>query len=190
MTKLTGFFKQLRLRQILTVFLATVVLFVGTACNSGDVRGARPDNPAVQAGGSNNPYKMGGDTNTNYNLSPDPKVSRDSAKSKGNRADLQILSNQLIASATEGGKLNYPANRELQGEPADVGTSLPIIDMQDFETAEPGGQIQRQEDIGDRVEDRLSAVKQAFDKAGDFITDNAEEALERHETTANPNNSR
>jgi hypothetical protein len=41
----------------LTVFLATVVLFVSTACNTGDMRGARPDNPPVQAGGANNPYK-------------------------------------------------------------------------------------------------------------------------------------
>jgi hypothetical protein len=98
MKKLTLFFKQLRLSQILTVFLATVVLFVGTACNSGDIRGARPDNPPVQAGGANNPYKQGGDTNTNFNLSPDPKVSSEAANSKGDRADLQILSNQLIAS--------------------------------------------------------------------------------------------
>src|SRR4028119_794102 len=99
MKMLTVFFKQLRLSQILTVFLATVVLFVGTACNSGDIRGARPDNPPVQAGGANNPYKQGGDTNTNFNLSPDPKVNKKSA-------DVSFISNQLIASKEDG--MLYP----------------------------------------------------------------------------------
>jgi hypothetical protein len=177
MQKLTVFFKQLRLSQILTVFLATVVLFVGTACNSGDIRGARPDNPPVQMGGSNNPYKSGGDTNTNYNLSPDPKVGNESAKSKGDRADLQIISNQLIASQDT----LYPG-AEIQGRPADEERSLRQIDLQDFEKSEPGGQIQRESNIGDRVKDRLGTVKDTFGKASEFIkegvNENAAEALE------------
>lgn len=183
MKKLTVFFKQLPLRQILTVCLATVVLFVSTACNSGDVRGARPANPPVQAGGANNPYKMGGDTNTKYKVSPDPKVSRGAANAERNRADLQILSHQLIAASNDEGLL-YPA--QIQGEPADVERNLPIIDMQDFESPEPGGQIQRQSDVGDRVEDRLSTVKGAFEKAGEFINEGAEDALERHEALPKP----
>jgi hypothetical protein len=178
MKKLTVFFKQLRLSQILTVFLATVVLVVGTACNSGDVRGARPDNPAVQMGGGNNPYKNGGDTNTNYRMSPDPKVSGKA----NNRADLQINSNQLIA-ATKG--LQYPG-AEVQGRPADEERAIPQIDLKDFEKSEPGGQIQREDSVGDRIQDRLSTVKDAFDKASDFINEDAGEALERHEEAPKP----
>ncbi|HEY9875410.1 MAG TPA: DUF6658 family protein, partial [Candidatus Obscuribacterales bacterium] len=61
MEKLTNLLKKLRLRQILTIFLAGVAIFVTTACNSGDQLGARPNNPPVQAGGANNPHKGGGD---------------------------------------------------------------------------------------------------------------------------------
>ncbi len=181
MKKLTAFFKQLRLTQILTVVLATVVLFVGTACNSGDIRGARPDNPAVQMGGGNNPYKNGGDTNTNYRMSPDPKVSGKATKSEDKRADLQIISNQLIASQVT----IYPGS-EMQGQPADEQKQLPVITLQDFETAEPGGEIQRESSLGDRIQDRLGTVKETFEQATEFINENAEEALERHRDESGP----
>lgn len=170
MKKLTVFFKQLPLRQILTAFLATVVLFVSTACNTGDTRGARPDNPPVQAGGANNPYKNGGDTNTNYNLSPDPKVSNEATKSKGNRADLPIISNQLIASQ----ETLYPGDK-LQGQPADEGRGLRQVELQDFEQSEPGGQIQRESNIGDRIQDRLSTVKENFERATELVKEGANE---------------
>src|ERR671932_644198 len=180
MKKLTVFLKQLRLSQILTVFLATLVLFVGTACNSGDIRGARPDNPPVQAGGANNPYKQGGDNNTNFNLSPDPKVSSEAANSKGNRADLQILSNQLIASE----QILYP-DAQPPAKQADVEKSLPKKSLDDVEKPELGGLNQRESDIGDRIQNRLSAVKKTFDKASEFVKEGANEGaeagLQRHE---------
>lgn len=171
MKKLTVFFKQLRMSQILTVFLATVVLFVSTACNNGDLRGARPDNPPVQAGGANNPYKSGGDTNTNFNLSPDPKVSSEAAKSKGYRSDLQIISNQLIAASDQ---LQYPSG-ELTGQPADETNDLRQIDLEDFEKPEAGGLIQRESNVGDRIKDRLETVKESLGKASEFIPEGAKE---------------
>lgn len=196
MQKLTVFFKQLRLHQLLTALLATVVLFVGTACNSGTVQGARPDNPPVQMGGANNPYKGGGDPNTNYRFSADPKVSKEATKeviksqgtkeapkAQGNRADLPIISTQLIAASN---KAQYPGGNELQGRPADEQKQLPLIDMQDFEAAEPGGQIQRESNVGDRIKDRLGSVKEQFDEASEFISDDAKEAKERHDVTTKP----
>ena len=179
MKKLTVFLKQLRLSQILTVFLATVVVFVGTACNSGDIRGARPDTPPVQAGGANNPYKQGGDTNTNFNLSPDPKVSSEAANSKGNRADLQILSNQLIASE----QILYP-DAQPPAKQADVEKSLPKKSLEDVEKPEAGGLNLRESDIGDRVQNRLSAVKETFGKASEFITEGANKAAQEGLETA------
>lgn len=173
MKKLSLFFKQLRISQLLTALLATVVLFVGTACSTGDVRGARPDNLPVQAGGSNNPYKSGGDTNTNYNLSPDPKAnSKDSAS---------LPSTQLIAvSEILSPDVKSPADQ------TQAGKGLPKKTLEDFEQPKPGGQIQRESDPGERLQDRLGAVKQAFDEASDFIHEGAEEALERHETESGP----
>ncbi len=174
MKKLTVFFKQLRLSQIVTVFLATVVLLVSTACNNGDITGARPDNPPVQAGGANNPYKSGGDTNTNFKLSPDPKVSSDTSKIQGYRSDLQTNSNQLIAASDN---RQYPSG-ELPGQPADETNKLRQIKLQDFEKSEPGGQIQRESNVGDRIQDRLSTVKETFGKASEFIKEGAKEGAQ------------
>jgi len=176
MKKLSIFFRQLQLRQLLTAFLATVVLFVGTACNSGNVQGARPDNPPVQAGGANNPYKGGGDSNTSYKFSPDPKVSGKSAQSKGERADLQIISNWLIAVSNDA---QYPGGAAMQGSPADEQKPLRQVDLQDFEAPEPGGEIQRESNVGDRVKDRLSAVKDTFGEASDFIREGAKESAQK-----------
>ena len=175
MKTLTNFFKQLRLSQLLTAFLATVVLFVGTACNNGDVRGARPDNPSVQAGGMNNPYKAGGDSNTNYRFSADPKVNNKAAQSNPDRADLQIIFDRLIAAS----QLQYPSGSEIEGSPADEQHNLPIIDQNDFKASEPGGQIQRESNIGDRVKDRLSTVKETFGEASEFIGEGANEASQK-----------
>jgi hypothetical protein len=177
MKKSTVFFKQLRLRQLLTVLLAAVVLFVSTACNNGDVRGARPDNPPVQMGGSNNPYKSGGDTNTNYNLSPDPKVSGKANKS----ADLHIISNQLIATK----ETLYPGADKQSNRP-EVEKALPKKTLEDFEKPEPGGLIQRESSIGDRIQDRLETVKDTFGQASGFVRESArktgESALDRPAT--------
>lgn len=188
MKKLTVFFKQLQVRQILTIVLATVVLFVGTACNSGDVRGARPDNPPVQAGGANNPYKGGGDTNTNFNLSPDPKVNSGASR---NRADLNFTSNQLIATSDQE-ELLYPGSERPGNQPAsqsELEKSLPKITLETFEQPAPGGENQRNPDVGERLENRLEAAKEAFSEATDFIGEGASESaqkagLERQQTTS------
>ena len=65
MKNLIAFLEKVRIRQILTVFLAGVLLVISTACNSGDVNGARPNNPPVQMAGKNNPHKSDGAGYTN-----------------------------------------------------------------------------------------------------------------------------
>lgn len=69
-------FQGQKLLQILVVFLVGLTLLVTTACSTGNVQGARPYNPPVQAGGANNPYAGQGDSYTTYNQSPDPKVNQ------------------------------------------------------------------------------------------------------------------
>ncbi len=176
MKQLTAFFRQLQLRQILTVFLATVVLFVGTACNNGNETGARPNNLPVQMGGSNNPYKSGGDTNTNFNLSPDPKMNGEKAKATHNQASVPTLSNQLIAAV----ETLYPGAESPANRP-DVEKALPKKTLQDYEQSEPGGQNQRTGNYGERIQERLTEAKEAFDEASSFINEDAQEALQRHE---------
>lgn len=70
MKRLTEFW-----RQIVTLVLASVILLIGTACSSTAVQSGRPENPPVQAGGTNNPYKQGGDGYTDNNMSLNPDFS-------------------------------------------------------------------------------------------------------------------
>jgi hypothetical protein len=96
---LTAFIKKLRLRQILTVFLAGLLLIISTACSSPYPNAANPNNPAVQAGGGNNPYKNGGDKYTNSKMS---KSGRDQASLQ------QFNSQQLFAATDKESELLYP----------------------------------------------------------------------------------
>ncbi|MBD2436108.1 DUF6658 family protein [Nostoc sp. FACHB-110] len=164
MKKLTDLLKKLRVRQIVSVFFAGLLLIVSTACTSGDVTGANPHNPAVQAGGANNPYKNGGDKYTR-NVSALP-------------ADL------LIATNSES-EILYPGAETPQGR-VEKEKELPIITKENFQQPEPGGLVQNQSDIGNRVSDRLEIVKEQFQEAGSFIKDKASEASARPELQKNP----
>lgn len=181
MNKLVDVIK-LRLRQILTVFLAGLLVVFSTACSPSDARGANPDNPAVQAGGANNPYKGGGDAYTNYNLSPDTKVNNNTAKTGRNQASLQLDGQLVAASAPE---VLYPGAETPEGRLAKE-SQLPIKTAEDFKQPTSGGLVQRDPDLGKRVEKRLEKVQEAFGEASEFVGDKAGEASKRPEATSNP----
>ena len=181
MKQLTALFKKLQLRKILTVFLAGSLLFLSTACNPGDARGARPNNLPVQAGGQNNPHKMGGDGYTNFKSSTDPNVNN----IPGNkRADLQVNSNRLIA-ATGDNEILYPGGEAPAGT-FENGKEVPIKSAKDLVKPQPGGLIQREENLGDRVTQRLEKVKETFSEASEFLKEKGDEALARPELQPNP----
>lgn len=182
MKQFTAFFKKLQLRQILTVVLAGLLLFFSTACNSGDVRGARPENPPVQVGGNNNPNKAGGDGYTKYKASTDPRVNSKTANQERDRADAQLISKQLVATKLE--KL-YPGAEE-PAVPADQQKNLPLINKQDTSEPQPGGLIQREPNLGQRVGERLETVKETFQESAAFLKDKADEAGNRPELQSNP----
>jgi hypothetical protein len=174
MKKLTDLLKKLRVRQIVTVFIAGLLLIVSTACSSGDVTGANPKNPAVQAGGANNPYKNGGDKYTR-NLSTDSKNLRDQAS---------LPSGLLIATHQES-EILYPGAETPQGR-LEKEKELPLITKKNFQQPEPGNLIQNEPDLGSRVTERLETVKEQFEEAGSFVKDKAGEANARPETQTNP----
>ncbi|PPS42643.1 DUF6658 family protein [Chroococcidiopsis sp. TS-821] len=182
MNKLVGTMKQLRIRQILTVFLAGILLIFSTACNPGDVRGANPDNPAVQAGGANNPYKGGGDAYTNYNMSADPKVNNTPVKTGRNQASLPLDSQLIAANDSE---ILYPGAETPEGR-IEKEAQLPVKTAEDFKKPTAGGLIQRDADLGQRVEKRLEKVQEAFGEASEFVGEKADEASKRPEATSNP----
>ncbi len=180
MKHLTAFFKKLRLRQILTVFLAGALLIVTSACNNGDSLGARPQNPPVQMGGNNNPHSNGGDGYTNYKMSTDPNVSK--TANPRDRADLQILSNQLIA--TSNSEILYPGAETPAGRAAKE-KELPIKTSEDFEF--PGnGERQPVINRSDPNAGILEGITEEFKDASSFIKDKAEEAAQRPEMQRNP----
>ncbi len=175
MNILTAFLKKLRLRQILTVFVAGLLLIVSTACGSPYPNAANPNNPAVQAGGANNPYKNGGDKYTNQKMS----------KSGLDQASLQLNSQFLVASAVNDEVKLYPGAETPVGRAYKEG-QLPIKSEKDFQKPEPGGLIQREPDVGERVKERLETVKEAVQDASGFLQEKADEAGARPELQPNP----
>lgn len=184
MNKLMAFFKKLRLRQILTVFLAGVLLILNTACsNATNAQGANPDNPAVQAGGNNNPYKNGGDSYTNLKMSTDPKVTNTKSKNQGDQANL--LDSMLLVAANRENEILYPGAETPAGR-AEKEAELPFKTSKDFLQPEEGGLNQRNPDLGERAENRLEKVQGAFQQATEFMKEKAEESAQKPEYKLNP----
>ncbi|MEG3925847.1 DUF6658 family protein [Microcoleus sp. D3_18a_C4] len=191
MNTVTAFFKRLRigqfLTQFLTVLMAGVLLFTSTACNAGDSRGARPENPPVQMGGMNNPHKAGGDGYTNYQMSTDPKVNQSPAKAENNRADLSIVGDRLLASTTgesNSSKLLYPGSAPMETDKFDLelGGDKTLLEA-------PDGQPAKAQPVFDRSDpdaNILERVGAAFKDASGFLKDSAEDAKESSVTKLNP----
>ncbi|ARV62479.1 hypothetical protein BZZ01_31065 [Nostocales cyanobacterium HT-58-2] len=177
MKSLGSFIKKLRLRQIVTVFLAGLLLIVSTACGApANNQGANPNNPAVQAGGANNPYKGGGDKYTNQKMS---KSGLD------DQASLQLNSQSLVASSVNKEVKLYPGAETPEGR-AYKEAELPLKTEKNIQQPEPGGLIQREPDIRERAQDRLETVGKAFQEASGFLKDKADEAAARPELQKNP----
>jgi hypothetical protein len=181
---LIAFLEKVRIRQILTVFLAGVLLVISTACNSGDVTGARPENPPVQMGGNNNPHKSGGDGYTNYKASTDSKAVR------GNRADLQLVAPQLIAASNVG---DIQSNRDDVLYPsANAGsTNRPAIGTRaQKELQEQVKQFPKERqpviDRSDPGEKILERVGEQFKDASGFLKETGDSALQKPELAPNP----
>jgi hypothetical protein len=178
------FLKKIRLRQILTIFLAGLLLIVSTACSGANAQGANPQNPAVQAGGANNPYKNGGDKYGNYRMSTDPKIANPKASQGRDQASLEPSSQLLIATNKES-EILYPGAETPAGR-IQKEAELPLITDKDFRQPEPGGLIQNEPNVGDRVQDRLETVKENFEEASGFLKNKADEASSRPELQKNP----
>ncbi len=179
MKKLSNLFKRVRLRQILSVFFVGFALFITTACNNGTATGARPENPPVQMGGANNPHKGDGDGYTNYKMSTDPSVGGKSS-AKGDRADLQVISPQLIAANSD--QLLYPGTGGNNSQKREITPgSAKVLEAPQI-PAQPQPVLKRSEPDADILE----RVGDTFKDASAFIKDKADEASARPEAKRNP----
>ncbi|MFN6562262.1 MAG: DUF6658 family protein [Nostoc sp. ChiSLP01] len=181
MNAVIAFFKKLRLRQMLTIFLAGLLLIVSTACSTGDAQGANPQNPAVQAGGANNPYKNGGDKYTRSSTD-----SKTSAKTNYGRDQASLeSSSQLLIATNADSEILYPGAETPVGR-IKKEAELPFITDKNFQQPEPGGLIQNEPSVGTRVKERLGSVKETVEEASGFLKDKADEGSARPELQKNP----
>lgn len=160
--------KQLKLRQILTVTLASLLLMISTACSSVETQAANPKDQPVQMGGMNNPYKSGGDKYTE--------------NKNGEKQTSLIDSQQLIAATQE--ELLYPGAETPQGR-AQKEAEMPIINEKSFQP-KSGALIQRESGLGERLKDRVETVTESLKEASEFLQDKAGEASARPELQKNP----
>jgi hypothetical protein len=180
MKRLTFSFKELRIKQILTVFLAGLVLLLNTACSGGDLQGSRPDNTPVQIGGNNNPHKMGGE-GSESEMTADPKITGRSNVKKQDQSLLPSL--QLIADSSiksNASDLNYRGSNNSDTDRPDIGAkqqkslpSLPLEKQPVIDRSDPDAKI-------------LERVGEAFKDATSFVKDTADSASARPEAKANP----
>ncbi|MGM3308726.1 DUF6658 family protein [Anabaena sp. WFMT] len=180
MNKLIIFLKKLQIRQIVTIFLSGILLIFSTACSGVDAQGTNPKNTPVQAGGANNPYKNGGDKYTNSNS----RMSTESRKQKGDQASLP-LNSQILLVANKESELLYPGAETPLGR-IKKEAELPIITEEEFKHPEPGGLIQREPDLGTRIQDRMETVTESVEKASGFLKEKSDEANARPELQKNP----
>ncbi|MEA5566189.1 DUF6658 family protein [Anabaena sp. UHCC 0399] len=184
MNSLISLGKKLRLRQVFSVFLAGLLLIFSTACSQANPQGANPQNPAVQAGGANNPYKNGGDKYTKYRMSTDPKITNTKTRKENDQASLQSNVQILIAANRES-ELLYPGAETPTGRVLKEG-ELPIITEKDYQQPKPGGLIQREPDVGTRIQERIGTVQENVKEASGFLKEKADEASSRPELQKNP----
>lgn len=160
--------KLVSLRKIVTAALFSLLLIITTACASADTQAANPNSQPVQMGGANNPYSNGGD-----------KFTRNE-KGRG-QASLNSGSQRV---ASRDAELLYPGAETPQGR-VQKEAEMPIITEKDIKP-KPGGLIQREEGIGERIKDRVETVKESVEDASAFLKDKAGEASERPELKPNP----
>jgi hypothetical protein len=187
MDNMIAFWKNLKLRQFVVIFVAGLLLIVTTSCSGANPQGSKPQNPAVQAGGANNPDKGGGDKYTKYRMSTDTKAMNSEEKKEIERASSQSSQSdlQLLIAISRDSEILYPGADTPQGR-VEKEKELPIITDKNFQRPAPGGWIQREPDIGTRIQERVETVQDSVKEASGFLQEKAKEANSRPELQKNP----
>ncbi len=149
-----------------------------TACNSGNVQGARPEVPPVQMGGQNNPHKMGGDGYSEYKATTDPNVVNPKRSSQ-DRASLTVDFDRLIANRpveSSASDILYPGEDATSTRTPDFGPR----GQQDFakDARQIPAQPQPMVDRSDPNTRILEKTGEAFKDASEFIKDTFEDVQE------------
>lgn len=181
MKQVISWLNQLQIAKIVIVLVAGCALLL-TACNNGNIQGARPEVPPVQMGGQNNPYKAGGDGYTNYKMSTDPKVSGE----HGDRNTKPMMRSSLMNEEMDEGQLVassdvksnaaqdilYPgdsAERSSNPDVGPVGQDYREKMIRNTETATPERQpVIKRTDPNQKI---LEKIGDQFEQSTEFIKD-------------------
>jgi hypothetical protein len=182
MNKVGTVLKQLG-RGVLLLFMGAI-LFLTTACNSGDKLGARPNNPPVQMGGNNNSYTRGGDDYGESRMTTDPSV-----KGVNKRASLPQSSDHLIA-------INNPVDQARNPIYPGSGNLEASRSVDDFvsperqkELTDPAQIPAKRQPVFDRSDPKarlLEKTGQQFKDASEFLQERDAATRERPELKTNP----
>ncbi len=182
MKSLSLLFKKWRVGRLVMTLIAGFVLLLNTACNTGNVQGARPNNLPVQMGGNNNPHSMGGDGYTDYKMSTDPKVNSARPGAKAAK-QASLPGSNLIAIGgvkSNASDMQYGSSRLSDTDTPDIGPvqqkslpRLPNPKQPMVDRSDPDAKI-------------LERVAEAFKDASAFVKDTAESAADRSETKMSP----
>ncbi|MBD2460881.1 hypothetical protein H6G89_07470 [Oscillatoria sp. FACHB-1407] len=175
MSRLVSFFKSLKLRQIVSIVVVGVALLFSTACNNGNLQGARPEVPPVQMGGNNNPHSMGGDGYTEYKMSTDPQVKPSGSNLRSSLFDF----NQLVASNSTDIKSNasdilYPGSSTSSTTKPDIGPRGAALEPEPIR-----GERQRVINRSNPDEQILEKIGQQFEDSSEFLKENFDFTLEQ-----------
>jgi hypothetical protein len=117
-------------------------------------------------------------------MTTDPKAIEREEKKESDRASLQPDLQVLIA-INRDSEILYPGAETPRGR-VEKEKELPIITDKNFQRPAPGGLIQREPDVGTRIQKRIETVQDSVKEASSFLQDKAEEASSRPELQKNP----
>lgn len=178
MRKLLSFVKAIRLRQILTVFFAGVMLFLNTACSNSAQ--ARMPNESVDRGpkpvGQNQPYVGGMNNFSDTAPGAAAKGSSEKTKSLIDNAQRNITSDDPRDANPRNAKLYKNPGYAAERTKDTLGKSIEERTSNLKEEAQKAGE--RLEESIDRAGDKTKELGQRLQQGADNLTDNVQRAAD------------
>ena len=117
-------------------------------------------------------------------MTTDTKAMESEEKKETQGASLQSDLQVLIAISRDS-EILYPGADTPQGR-VEKEKELPMITDKNFQRPVPGGLIQREPDLGTRIQERVETVQDSVKEASNFLQEKAKEVGSRPELRKNP----
>jgi hypothetical protein len=179
MRKLLSFVKAIRLKQILTVFFAGVMLFLNTACSS-SAQAQMPDTKSYDRGpkpvGQNQPYVGGMNNFSDTAPGAAAKGSSDKAKALIDNAEQNITSDNPLDANPRNAKLYKNPGYAAERTKDTLGNSFEERTSNLKDEAQRAGE--RFEKSLDRATDKTKELGQRLQQGAENVKDNVQDAAD------------